>query len=511
MSTIAEIENINNVNARYDHEHVIATLLPLFNQLNTYDENIIDDACRSIRSHFSSARALAPTQPPLLDVRVTPFIQLGLLHPSAEVQATTLKQIDETLKTNREATLEWLGSNEMLISLVPLLGGKSTLSVAQATLNIFSTIANNDAKALLQQTAFIDAIKTCYINNLDSESAHLRVLELAVILTLLDPAEFTTLLQDPLLDALFKETSSANSTDTLSRLGELELIGRLGGNVGALEWIVQSQGKLFEVLRSTLSNVKDHDDSSTPPDYLWVNGVYQLVAQWCQSNRHIDLMLTAGQLQLPLFSSILYCLESHRSSTLATRCVERAIEVIGIIGSHRFGLDHVLAQPELCKLFISFSHHRLDNIAVPSQHTLAIMLESKEARPTVTDDLQRLVMEIGDGHEIPKSAMKSISSPIEDVRVAALHLVQAFCLHQWGCQAMLAQPGLYEYLISRNETTKLIREWKFTIVQTLVTQQEALLNTENFNHQWLKLKEYHSRGVHYLPSEANVTIATQDM
>jgi len=92
---------------------------------------------------------------------------------------------------------------------------------------------------------------------------------------------------------------------------------------------------------------------------------------------------------------------------------------------------------------------------------------------------------------------------LEDLRIASFAIMQKMALHPWGQTEMSNSKEFIDYILNRTtETTKLGKEWKFTIVQTLVKAHNAenIIPPNIFD----RLTRYLREGPFYVKTEATV-------
>lgn len=101
----------------------------------------------------------------------------------------------------------------------------------------------------------------------------------------------------------------------------------------------------------------------------------------------------------------------------------------------------------------------------------------------------------------------------------SLSLTEATCsdrktgltLHPWGVRAMFAYPGFFEFLINRStDTTKVGKEWKYAIIESLVRNQEENRVREVLDDAASDtLLSYLAQGVFYQRGENATMIASK--
>ncbi|EGG18862.1 hypothetical protein DFA_02601 [Cavenderia fasciculata] len=541
--------------------------IPLFNILGqTSEEEKIEDTCREISALFEKYIHVKP--PLIVADEMVPFIKGGLQHPYHQVRQLTMRQIHNNIGKHTDQLVGWLNNNDILSVLAPMLSS-SRLRIANTALEIFSLLSklslrttennnNNNIKQLLLNKSLYSTLTEILNENrvdtkmqVDSDSNEseetstnrletfrkdevvLRVLDVAVMLAV-SSREALEIYKTPFLEYLLNRVPL--ETDTLVKINLLEIIAKLGGSsLDALSLVSTLSPTFIGDLVATL-DIEGIKQETT--DSHSINSVIVLVSRWCLGgNAHVNVVMqsvsnTGVGLESVYFIALEYFVAMFRENDVAKRCLETSIGAIGDIGSLENGLDRIIARRSLIKEYME-TISAADPIAMCTMHSFATMLihhgdkhnnnnNNNISTPVipisteVSDKLKQVYDSLGGGEAsalVLRRLMKCLSSPIEDIKTAALHLAQGLCFHGWGAVALLTTAsGFMEYLVSRsNENTKIMREWKFTIVQTLVTRQQSVLDTPTFQNQWTQLQTYYRRGVHYMPADANVEIATHHL
>jgi len=95
---------------------------------------------------------------------------------------------------------------------------------------------------------------------------------------------------------------------------------------------------------------------------------------------------------------------------------------------------------------------------------------------------------------------------LEELRIVSFAIMQKMALHPWGQTEMTISREFIDYILNRStETTKLGKEWKFMIIQTLVKAPNAenIISSNIFD----RLTRYLREGPFYMRNEAAVAFA----
>eukprot|EP01133_Synstelium_polycarpum_P003809 gene3809-4391_t len=459
-------------------------LLPLVAALNTNDEDVIDETCMNIRALFNQ-QANNQTQL-LLEPELVQFVTQGLAHPSGEVKSCTLRLINSALLKAPKETMQWLQTNNLLQGVAASLVTPS-LASAQAAAIVISSLSKIGKEAVGPLTSLATGLRAMYGQAAD-DSLRLRVLDSSVTAIAADPATLTAVYA-PLLMLIPEGIESTD--DELVRLNLFEIIENFASTPTGLTHVIDTlTGLLARSLTAESLSIER-------------NFVLQLVGRLAMRGAGI---LTA-ELEPAVFAAITRGLEESGPA------FDSAVATLGNLAVSEAGLDRVILQRTLIKSF-GEELRSGDTRAIPTMHAYAVMLRGSGTDQTVRISDKLLQIYVAGGLEngvLGARLMKMLSSPIEEVKLAALGLIDGLARHSWGALACIQTPGFFEYLVSRtNEQSKVMREWKYTIIQVLVQHQQSILDTANTKEQWRQLTEYLKRGIHYIPSEANVQIATQE-
>lgn len=74
----------------------------------------------------------------------------------------------------------------------------------------------------------------------------------------------------------------------------------------------------------------------------------------------------------------------------------------------------------------------------------------------------------------PMTLLKSwAKSSIPEVSIAALSILKELAGFEWGIEALANASDVCEFLMDKNDSENVIKEWKYSIVQKLVLDQRA--------------------------------------
>jgi len=102
-----------------------------------------------------------------------------------------------------------------------------------------------------------------------------------------------------------------------------------------------------------------------------------------------------------------------------------------------------------------------------------------------------------------------LPSPFAELKSAVYDCFNGLAAHFWGFKLLLETPGFYQFILTRNtEELKEVKEWKFTIVQTMnetLKKDKSLLDVTRRKEIELFLKD----GVFFVPTENAMQISTE--
>jgi len=182
------------------------------------------------------------------------------------------------------------------------------------------------------------------------------------------------------------------------------------------------------------------------------------------------------------------------------------INVIGVIGSNPRGIKLLKfgVSPNILNKFMDLYHNSVGDIKIACLQTISCLFGASEI-PTqeLSDITYQVYLQIG-GTPTPLFTLISYAKQtLEDLRISSFAIMQKMALHPWGQTEMTSSREFIDYILNRTtETTKLGKEWKFTIVQTLVKAH----NAENIipPNVFDRLTRYLREGPFYVRTEAAV-------
>jgi Proteasome non-ATPase 26S subunit len=156
-----------------------------------------------------------------------------------------------------------------------------------------------------------------------------------------------------------------------------------------------------------------------------------------------------------------------------------------------------VAQPKLKAAILTSIAMVIDPLTTQDGHT-----ESAAAANVPSSNMaMKLFAMVGQGNnnsgDSTEVVLQIAKSPIPETRLGAYNLMRAVANTQSGSQVLLAHPGFYEFLLTREgETTKEGREGKYAVVQAVMNSPVKGLLAEDIV---AKLDRILKEGPHYVP------------
>ncbi|KAK5575099.1 hypothetical protein RB653_010355 [Dictyostelium firmibasis] len=297
-----------------------------------------------------------------------------------------------------------------------------------------------------------------------------------------------------------------SSDDQITQMNILEIIEESCKYTVALESIVNAGmiKSLYEILKKTTVNEDDDSLSSASPV---LNKIISFLANVSQlSNEKTEMLFfdqkdneSLGRKFIEIFK---YHLD-HSENNLSRKLKMTILASVGIIGINSKGLDLIIRDQAFIKSYTEFFLSNDQDTIVTSYNSFSIMLKPNDKIYLVSDKLYQIYQSLPDGLLMSKIS-KNYNSPIEEIKMSSFSLIQALCVHSWGASEVIKIPGFFEYLMNRqNESTKLGKEWKYCIVQTLVNQHKDLFTSNaEWRDRYHQMESYIKKGIHFIPYES---------
>ncbi|CAG8530247.1 12338_t:CDS:10, partial [Funneliformis mosseae] len=419
-------------------------LSAFFTLLGSYDDAVTSAACKE-------------------------YLTLGLQFNSSEVRMLALSQVEKCLES--EETVIDLVRSQMLPVVLEGLGYDDNLISMKVTEFLVKLV--NYASGL---QALFDSGSIAILDQLShgDETVKFRVFDLVSRISISSPEAFQLCETSGALNAI---TSELNSNDLLLKLNAIETFSK----------IVQSRtGYTFLERAGTIQSL------------------VEIMAQ--EDDNDIVLVLEINFEEIDNKYNILLKMDSYLSSSNMSLKIN-TINIIGVIGSNPRGLkllNSSVSPKILCK-FLDLYHSSAGDVKIACLQSISCLLGvSEESTPEISDITHQIYNQIG-GDPTPLSTLLSnVKQTLEELRITSFAIMRNMALHPWGQTEMTNSREFIDYILNRStETTKLGKEWKFTIIQTLIQAP----NAENIipSNIFDRLTRYLREGPFFVRTEAAVT------
>ncbi|KAN0018881.1 hypothetical protein ACTFIU_008815 [Dictyostelium citrinum] len=314
-----------------------------------------------------------------------------------------------------------------------------------------------------------------------------------------------------LVSAFNDSKTAGGGVDQITQMNILEIIEESCKYTVALQSIINAGmiNSLYEILKkTTINNGGDGDISSESPILNKIISFLSNVSQL--SNEKTEMLFFSNdQYGMKFIEIFKYHLE-HSENELSRKLKSTIIASIGIIGRNSKGLDLIIKDQSFVKSYTEFFLSNDQETIVTSYNSFSIMLKSNDKIYLVSDKLYQVYRSLPEGLLMSKVS-KNYGSPIEEIKMSSFSLIQALCVHSWGASEVIKMPGFFEYLMNRqNESSKLGKEWKFCIVQTLVNQHKDLFTSNaEWRDRYHQMESYIKKGIHFIPYESITKIENE--
>ncbi|KAM9980483.1 hypothetical protein ACTFIZ_007856 [Dictyostelium cf. discoideum] len=321
--------------------------------------------------------------------------------------------------------------------------------------------------------------------------------------------------REPFITILVQAFNDSTGKDQITQMNILEIIEESCKYTVALQSIINSGmiNSLYEILKKTINDDDDGDSGSdiSSAESPILNKIISFLANVSQlSNEKTEMLFFSnGEFGKKFIEIFKYHL-NHSENELSRKLKMTILASIGIIGKNSKGLDLIIKDESFIRSYTEFFLSNDQETIVTSYNSFAIMLKSNDKIYLVSDKLYQIYRSLPDGLLMSKMT-KNYSSPIEEIKTSSFSLIQALCVHSWGASEVIKMAGFFEYLMNRqNESTKLAKEWKFCIIQTLVNQHKDLFTSSSeWRDRYHQMESYLKKGIHFIPYESITKIENE--
>ncbi|CAB4378858.1 unnamed protein product [Rhizophagus irregularis] len=460
-------------------KQTILNSIPLsefFTLLGGYSDAVTSTTCKILEKLLQSMNYTD-----IISSGLKEHLALGLQFNSSEVRILALCQVEKCLES--ETAVQDLVSSPIFPVMLEGLGYEDILISAKVT-EFLIKLANH-AGGL---HAIFDSGSIAILNQLSqgNESVKFRVFDLISQISISSPEAFQLCESSGALNAI---TSEFNSTDLLLKLNAIETFSKI--NQSHAGYIFLERAGILQSLVDVMTQDDDGDivlvlvkcaalkffgklSEIEEADFSEVNNKYKILSI-------IDSYLLGSNLDLKITT----------------------INIIGVIGSNPRGLKLLNASVALGN-FMDLYQHSAGDIKIVCLQTISCLFGASETPPTELSDIaHQIYFQIGGAPTPLSTLISNTKQTLEDLRIASFAIMQKMALHPWGQTEMSNSKEFIDYILNRTtETTKLGKEWKFTIVQTLVKAHNAenIIPPNIFD----RLTRYLREGPFYVKTEATV-------
>ncbi|KAM9973207.1 hypothetical protein ACTFIR_012583 [Dictyostelium discoideum] len=317
--------------------------------------------------------------------------------------------------------------------------------------------------------------------------------------------------REPFISILVSAFNDSTGKDQITQMNILEIIQESCKYTVALQSIINSGmiNSLYEILKKTTTNGDGSGDISSESPIL--NKIISFLANVSQlSNEKTEMLFFINGEYGKKFIEIFKYHLNHSENELSRKLKMTILASIGVIGKNSKGLDLIIRDESFVRSYTEFFLSNDQETIVTSYNSFSIMLKPNDKIYLVSDKLYQIYRSLPDGLLMSKMT-KNYNSPIEEIKMASFSLIQALCVHSWGASEVIKMAGFFEYLMNRqNESTKLAKEWKFCIIQTLVNQHKDLFTSSSeWRDRYHQMESYLKKGIHFVPYESITKIENE--
>eukprot|EP00026_Physarum_polycephalum_P007792 Phypoly_transcript_07859.p1 GENE.Phypoly_transcript_07859~~Phypoly_transcript_07859.p1 ORF type:complete len:473 (+),score=81.58 Phypoly_transcript_07859:157-1575(+) len=466
----------------------ITILLQLFAALGNPDEREVEDAYYKLKDFLSKPG----NSQYIIANEVVPFLHVGLQHPDPLIRTLTIDQLSICVGSIPNS-VSFLKQNNLVPSVAAALG--DDFSVAKKAETFFIELAKQKEGANL---IFEETTKSTLDTLMRDEMHQLRVMDLFAEISRLSPELFA--LSQPFLTPIVHVFHTTD--DVLRKLNFVEIITKISSTNWGVEF-VRKAGLLenFMQILTDYLNLKKSDAQISRSDSFLTNKIITFIGQAAKDDASISFLS-----QLPFLDIISAHLEElfTHSKNYFRENTEVSITAVGEIGRSQAGLNMIFAHPNLLRHYAAVMLTDDSAILTCAFHSFGELF----SRESNSGEMEKIYNQLP-APFIPH-VIKYASKPFEDLRYAAYHFLQGLAYHKWGVKIMMSHPGFFEWLTNRTtENTKPGKEWKFAIIQKIVTRHKDVVEEILGAEKAAELQLYINRGVFFLQPEVALEVATK--
>jgi 26S proteasome non-ATPase regulatory subunit 5 len=421
-------------------------LVDLFGRLGTAEGAELEDVTAELRKRLDN-----PVSIQSLTNAFRPFVVGGLSHPRPQVKEFALSQLARWAA--KEQGTELLQSADVLPLVVKSLEDEHLGVVNQATKTLLALARQTSGEDII----FTDSTLALFDGMVksDNDIVSLRVLDFFAELSLVLPSTYQRARR---FLQLIVEKMQVD--DLLQRLNIMEMLEKIVKSEEGIRFLGESGvlGGLHDILKASGESV----------DPLLASAILRLFAQVARK----DGAEVSGLVRsLGLLPTVSVYLNGEEPST-----AEAAITLVGAIGSTGEGLGQLLGQEKLLRDWFEYFTSSQQLFKLSFLHAFAELLSCKDEEQTYrVYKIEDSGWEGNSSGEVLRTLMKYVDQPFPDIRNSAFAVFKEIAGHpRWGVEALVNFPTFFEFILNRNtETTKVGREWKYSILEALVKGKTA--------------------------------------
>ncbi|KAI8901131.1 26S proteasome non-ATPase regulatory subunit 5 [Globomyces pollinis-pini] len=437
--------------------------------VNSTDNNTWNSKIIQLLFLFHSDQSIVSSATSILSFTISTLSQSDLdsILLSLTSENLILKQfaVDLLFKHISNPSVNQVDNHELIfLQLINSLSS-SNLKLATSTQALLQIIPTkiNDLKLFFKLVS--DPLLELTTNK--NEVVSVRAFELITDWCCLSDAVFEECLHSGLL--VFITDFATSKHDILSALNVIEIFIKLSNNANC--FALMSKTKLLNDLAEIISKYSDYDS-------LIVSFAIKFWGFFIFNNPDKFHLIQADFRILESFDVLL---ESEDSD------LQKAVVIaIGNLGSTVVGFQYLCQQKFLLNTFTQFLRTAAGDDKVCSLRTLSCLLGNA---PDCSLESITLF------HQISATPLDWLihlaKSSIEEIAIGALATIKNVMSFKFGIQSIL-QSNQFSFLLERRkETTTIIKEWKYSIVQTISLNVDAkdVLGDVIYKRFWIFAKE----------------------
>ncbi|ORY94827.1 26S proteasome non-ATPase regulatory subunit 5 [Syncephalastrum racemosum] len=413
------------------------------------------------------------------------FLIRGLQHFSPDIRYLSLQQVETCL--SKPNTVRQVATSTVFAFTLTSVAFQDTRTANKAV-DVAVKIASEMPSVLFEQSTSI--LQGLFQTN---ETVRFRVFELIIRVAGSSSEAFELGEASGLFQVIVQEVQS---DDILLRLNAVEMLTQIATSPSGLAFL-QRTGLLHNLARM----ITDSNDTDTVA-MLTKHAAFHFFGHL---GRNKDINFQPIDRECHVFNAILKCLEDPANPEIEITAMHTA----SLIASKPSGLQLFYNSAVVDPFFDRYKSSTGD-VKIAYLRSLAAVLSveaptGSEEAALVEQMTKDLFLRTGNGgFHVLSNLVQNAKQPVDDIRMAALSVLQSTASHQWGREYMAQSSDFMGYILDRtNDHSAAGLNAKYDIVSALGRAPAA---QQTFGDHYPMIRQYISQGPYYRETTTEVAM-----